>query len=201
MYSTSNISTTTGSCPTVPFCRRVFPEEAIAAKGEIPSPPFLQQIYGAKHGDPVIQKLGDVVLRENRVVVWPNVFQTRLNGFKLDDKEKEGRLRLVTLRLIDPNRRIMSTAMVPCLRGDWWADAVGRTCPALYRLPTEIFQHHIQMIDDGSYPISVDQAESDREDFKQQRELFRQKHTAAKERYDDWDIYGEPGVGDGDDGE
>ncbi|KAI4094909.1 MAG: hypothetical protein LQ344_001954 [Seirophora lacunosa] len=201
IYSTSNISTTTGSYPTVSFRRRVFPEEAIAAKGEITTPPFLPQIYGAKHGDPVIQRLGDVVLRENRVVVWPNVFQTRLNGFKLEDKEKEGHLRLVTLHLIDPNRRIMSTAMVPCQRRDWWADAVRRTSPVLYRLPTEIFQHIIQMIDDGSYPISVDQGERDSDDFKQQRELFRQKHTAAMDGYDDWDFYGEPGVGDGDDGE
>lgn len=201
IYSTSNISTTTGSCPTVSFRRRVFPEEAIAAKGEITTPPFLPQIYGAKHGDPVIQKLGDVVLRENRVVVWPNVFQTRLNKFTLDDKEKEGHLRVATLHLIDPNRRVISTAMVPCQRRDWWADTIRNTCPCLYRLPREVFQHIIEMIDDESYPISVGEGKRDREDFKRERELFRQKHTIAMDGYDEWDFYGEPGVGDIDDGE
>ncbi|KAI4130906.1 MAG: hypothetical protein LQ338_001503 [Usnochroma carphineum] len=198
IYSTSNVSTTTPAAPTLSFRRRIFPEEAIAAKGSITTPPFLPQIYGAKHGDPIIQKLGDVVLRENRVVVWPNVFQTKLNPFELDDKGKDGHLRVLTLHLIDPNRRIMSTAMVPCQRRDWWAEAVGRSYPRLYRLPTEVFDTIISMVDDESYPISVEEGERIRKDFKDERDTFRRKHTEAMEGYEEWDFYGEPGFRDGD---
>ncbi|KAL8774321.1 MAG: hypothetical protein Q9209_001072 [Squamulea sp. 1 TL-2023] len=201
IYSTSNVSAIGASAPTVSFRRRIFPEEAIAAKGQITTPPFLPDIYGAKHGDPVIQTLGDVVLRENRVVVWPNVFQTRLNEFELQDKTKEGHLRILILHLVDPNRRIMSTSMVPCQRRDWWADAIRKACPPLYRLPIEIFQRIMEIMDEDSYPISVDEGERTRRDFVQERETYRRNHTAAMEGYDEWDFYGEPGFEDGVDDE
>lgn len=41
-------------------------------------------------------------------------FSNKVDPFELEDKSKEGRLSMLTLHLIDPNRRIMSTAMVPC---------------------------------------------------------------------------------------
>lgn len=201
IYSCSNVSSTTPTAPTMSFRRRVFPEEAIAAKGEITTPPFLPEIYGAKHGDPVIQTLGDVSLKENRVIVWPNVFQTRLNQFELSDRTKEGHLRLLTLHLVDPNRRIMSTSMVPCQRRDWWAEAVRKCCPQLHRLPIEVYHHIIDIMDDGSYPIPVEVGERMKSEFKQEREMFQRKHTEALEGYDEWDFYGEPGTrGDGGDG-
>ncbi|KAL8917003.1 MAG: hypothetical protein Q9208_008221 [Pyrenodesmia sp. 3 TL-2023] len=196
VYSTSNVSS-----PTISFRRRVFPEEAIAAKGEITTPPFLPEIYGAKHGDPVIQNFGHVALRENRVVVWPNVFQTKLDPVVLEDQSKDGYLRILTLHLIDPNRRIMSTSMVPCQRRDWWADAVRKSCPHLYRLPKEVFDNVVKMIDEESYPISTEEGRRTRDDFMRERETYREKHTEAMEGYDEWDFYGEPGVGDGHDDE
>ncbi|KAI4101987.1 MAG: hypothetical protein L6R37_004652 [Teloschistes peruensis] len=79
IYSTFNISSssTSNSPPTFSFRRRIFQDEAIAAKGEMRTSPSLPEIYGAKHGEPIIQRLGDVALRENRVVVWLNVFQIK----------------------------------------------------------------------------------------------------------------------------
>ena len=64
---------------------------------------------------------------------------------------------MLTLHLIDPNRGIMSTSMVPCQRRDWWADEVRKSWPALYRLPTELYHHIIDMMGDDSYPISVEE--------------------------------------------
>ncbi|KAL8708784.1 MAG: hypothetical protein Q9225_007548 [Loekoesia sp. 1 TL-2023] len=199
IYSASNISNTRPLAPTISFRRRIFPEEAIAAKGSVTTPPFLPEIYGAKHGEPTIQMLGDIVLQENRVVVWPNVFQTRLNQFELEDKGRKGNLKILTLHLVDPNRRIMGSAMVPCQRRDWWADAVRKSCPVLYRLPTELFQHIIKLVVEKSYPISTEEDERVKEDFRKERDTFRQKHTRAVEEYEEWDFYGEPGVGESDD--
>ncbi|KAL8662433.1 MAG: hypothetical protein Q9202_004754 [Teloschistes flavicans] len=199
IYSTSNVSSSSNAPPTLSFRRKIFPEEAIAAKGEITTPPFLPQIYGAKHGDPIIQKLGSVILQDNRVVVWPNVFQTKLDPFELDDQSRQGHLRMLTLHLIDPNRRIMSTAMVPCQRRDWWAEAVRCCWPKLYRLPLEIFARVIELMDDeDAYPISMKEGERMREEFVEEREMFRRKHTEAMEGYEEWDFYGEPGFRDGD---
>ncbi|KAL8803834.1 MAG: hypothetical protein Q9200_006061 [Gallowayella weberi] len=192
IYSMSNVS------PTLSFRRKIFPEEAIAAKGEINTPPFLPQIYGAKHGDPIIQTLGSVSLKENRVVVWPNVFQVKIDPFGINDKHKEGHLRILTLHLIDPNRRCMSTAMVPCQRRDWWAEAVRKSCSVLYRLPLEIFKQILDSIDEEAYPISMAEGERIRENFVRERKEFRKKHTEALEGYEEWDFYGEPGFRDGD---
>lgn len=195
IYSTNNLSPT--NPPTISFRRKIFPEEAIAAKGSIHNPPFLPQIYGARDGDPIIQTLGTVIMRENRVVAWPNVFQTRLNAFKLDDASRPGHYKMLTVHLIDPNRRIMSTSMVPCQRRDWWAEAVRKSCAVLWRLPCELFSAILENVDEGAYPISVEEGERMRAELKEEREQFRRKHTEAMEGYEEWDFYGEPGVGDG----
>lgn len=102
----------------------------------------------------------------------------------------------MTLHLIDPNRRIMSTAMIPCQRRDWWAEAVRHSCPALYRLPLEIFTHIIASMGEDTYPISMAEGERIRKEFVAEREEFCRKHTEAMEGYEEWDFYGEPGVGD-----
>lgn len=105
---------------------------------------------------------------------------------------------MLTLHLIDPNRRIMSTAMVPCQRRDWWAEAVRCCWPKLYRLPLEIFARVIELMDDveDAYPISMKEGERMRKEFVEEREMFRRKHTEAMEGYEEWDFYGEPGFRD-----
>ena len=164
----------------------------MAAKGAIFSPPFLPEIYGAKHGDPAIQTMGYVTLREGRVVVWPNTFQTRLLPFTLDDRSKPGHCRMLTLHLVDPNRPILSTSMVPCQRRDWWAEAVRTSVPAFWRLPKEIFDMVVDRVE--GYPISLDEGRRMRDDFSAERQAFRERHTQAMEEYDEWDFYGEPGA-------
>jgi len=62
--------------------------------------------------------------------------------------------------LIDPNRRVLSTANVPPQRKDWWAPQV-RNIPAFGRLPLEIFEQIIDMVDD--FPINWEDALNIRE--------------------------------------
>ena len=198
IYSTANLCPII--TPSISFRRKIFPEEAIAARGPIRTPPFLPEIYGVHHGDPIIQTLGTVTMRENRIVAWPNVFQTRLNAFKLNDATRPGHLKMLTVHLVDPNRRIMSTSMVPCQRRDWWAEEVRRCCALFWRLPREIFNAIVDRVDEDAYPISREEGERMREEFREERDQFREKHTEAMEGYEEWDFWGEPGVGDGDDG-
>lgn len=173
----------------------MFTEEAIAAKGEIRTPPFLPEIYGAKHGDPAIQTMGNVNLIEGRLVVWPNTFQTHILPFSLDDRFQPGHCRVLTLHLIDPNRRIMSTAAVPCQRRDWWANEIRTSVPELWRLPREVFSSILEAV--GDYPISMEEGLRLRNEFRAERQAFRERHTRAMEEYDSWDFYGEPGAREG----
>ncbi|KAL8953680.1 MAG: hypothetical protein Q9222_000464 [Ikaeria aurantiellina] len=195
VYSTSNLSSI--SPLQLSFRCPIFTEEATAAKGSVFTPPFLPEIYGAKHGDPAIQTLGNVTLREGRVITWPNTFQTRLLPFSLDDQSKPGHCRILTLHLIEPNRRIMSTRMVPCQRADWWAQSIRSSVPVFSRLPTEVFNKIMKSVD--QYPISMEESLRMRDDFRSERERFRDQHTRAMEDYEQWDFYGEPGVGQGED--
>ena len=188
IYSTDNISLS--APPTMSFRRRINPEEAGLAKGYINSPPYAPEIYGAEDGDPVIQRIGDVLLREGRTVVYPNTFQTRLNSFGLDDASKPGYCRILTLHLLDPNRRNMSTAMVPCQRRDWWAREIRQRSPRMRRLPMEIFDKIISMVD--GYPVSVEEAQKIRTEFVAEREEYRKQHTKSMEAYLGWDLESYP---------
>ena len=184
VYSTDNISFS--APPTISFRRRINPEEAGLARGYITSPPYAPEIYGAEDGDPVIQRIGDVVLREGRTVVYPNTFQTRLNSFGLADASKPGHCRILTLHLLDPNRRNMSTAMVPCQRRDWWARKIRQCSPRMRRLPMEIFDKIIGMVD--GYPLSLEEARKIRTRFVEEREEYGKQHTKSMEAYLGWDL-------------
>ena len=157
------------------------PEEANLANGEIQEPPFAPEIYGVQDGDPDVQTLGSVVVRENRVICFPNIFQTRHNPMELVDKSRPGHCKILELHLVDPNRRMMSTAMVPCQRRDWWAQELRQKVPCLRRLPPEIFDQVIEMVDE--YPIGMETAEQIRKEFKAEREESQEKHTKAMLSY------------------
>ena len=62
-----------------------------------------------------------------------------------------------------------------------------------------MFDAIVDKVDEDAYPISREEGERMREEFRDERDQFREKHTEAMERYEEWDFWGEPGVGDGDD--
>ena len=162
----------------------------MAAKDCIEEPPWAPEIYGAQDGDPVIQDIGDVCMRQDRLVTFPNTFQTRLKSFELVDTTKSGNFKFLTLHLIDPNRRIMSTAMVPTQRRDWWANEVRLSCARLWRLPVEIFKMIVDRVDD--YPISEEVGDEIRREFELERKQFQEKHTQAMMDYQTWDLARDP---------
>ena len=168
------------------FRKRVHVEEATIAKDYIQEAPWAPEIYGARHGDAAIQHLGDIHLREARLVTYPNIFQTRLMPFELLDKSKAGHVKLLIVHLIDPQRRIMSTSMVPPQRRDWWAEEVRRTNARLWRLPTEIWDRIVESVED--YPIGMEEGEAIRREFMNERAGYQRKHTEAMMDHGQWDL-------------
>ena len=90
------------------------------------------------------------------------------------------------LHLIDPNRRAMSTGMVPCQRKDWWAHEIRISCAWFWRLPRAVFNLIVDRVED--WPISMEEGEKMRKEFVEEREEFRIRHTAAMEGYQQWDF-------------
>lgn len=133
------------------------------AKDYIQSPPWATDLYGARSGDPVIQHMGDITLTENRSITYPNTFQTRLLPFESTNKSQPGHVKLLMLHLVNPNRRMMSTAMVPPQRPDWWAQEVGAGNPRVSQLPTDVWERIVEMVKD--YPIGMEEGNQLRQDF------------------------------------
>lgn len=86
---------------------------------------FLQAVYGfgpevdSRDNTNVTQNLGRVVCREGRLLTFPNVVQHCVSPFSLADRTKPGHRKIVALFLIDPHRRIISSANVPPQQQDW----------------------------------------------------------------------------------
>lgn len=115
-------------------------------------------LYG---GRPKIQDLGDVVTKQGRMVVFPNVLQHQVQPFELADKTRPGHRKIVALFLVDPAVRVPSTATVPPQQESW------RERSALEaRLPREVSQ---MVYDHLSVPFSLDKAKALREELIKER--------------------------------
>lgn len=184
IYSTSNLSAE--NPPTMSFRCRIHPEESGLADAEIREPPYAPEMYGAKDGDPVLQEMGTLTLRQGRLIVSPNTFQIKLNAFIPEDKARPAHCKILMLHLLDPNRRAMSTSLVPCQRRDWWAEEVRKRCTRFRRLPVELWDRIVEMVD--GWPIGPEEAERLRGEFVEEREGFRERHTKAMVEYAEWDF-------------
>ncbi|KAL8371883.1 hypothetical protein RB595_001608 [Gaeumannomyces hyphopodioides] len=87
-----------------------------------------EQVYGTfVTDDPqsaCLQNYGSVETKQGRLLAFPNVFQHRVSSFRLADPTKPGHRRFVALWLVDPHKRIISTANVPPQQRSWWAESV-----------------------------------------------------------------------------
>ncbi|KAI1089855.1 hypothetical protein F5B19DRAFT_484951 [Rostrohypoxylon terebratum] len=106
---------------------------------------WMEQIYGTSLGcgsSPCLQNYGSVETRQGRLLAFPNVFQHRVSPFRLEDPTKPGHRRFIALWLVDPTRRVISTANVPPQQLDWFLNALGSTNEslqaALEKFPAEL---------------------------------------------------------------
>jgi hypothetical protein len=105
---------------------------------------FLQAVYG--FGDDVrgsgntnvTQDLGGVVCQEGRLLTFPNTVQNRVSPFSLADRSKPGHRKILALFLVDPHRRVISSANVPPQREDWGGQRQQAVNHVLSRLPLEL---------------------------------------------------------------
>ncbi|KAL2256160.1 hypothetical protein VTK26DRAFT_2091 [Humicola hyalothermophila] len=88
---------------------------------------WMQSMYGTLLGggapSACLQNYGSVTTPQGRLLAFPNVFHHRVSGFRLADPTKPGHRRFIALWLVDPFRRIISTANVPPQQADWWAES------------------------------------------------------------------------------
>lgn len=105
---------------------------------------FLQDVYGFPEdvdgsGDwHITQDIGAVICKQGRLLTFPNSVQHRVSPFSLADPSKPGHRKILALFLVDPHRRIISSANVPPQREDWGAEKQEAVGQVLSRLPREL---------------------------------------------------------------
>ncbi|KAK4074422.1 hypothetical protein Purlil1_12962 [Purpureocillium lilacinum] len=82
---------------------------------------WLERVLGTSLGasGSCTQNYGEVETRQGRLIAFPNVFQHRVSSFRLQDPTKPGYRRFIALWLVDPHRRVISTANVPPQQEAW----------------------------------------------------------------------------------
>ena len=72
----------------------------------------------------MVRDLGYVISQEDRVLIFPNTFQHRVDSFELVDKTKKGHRKILCLFVVDPyNDLVVTTKQVPPQQEDWWNDS------------------------------------------------------------------------------
>ncbi|KAH6628146.1 hypothetical protein F5144DRAFT_654177 [Chaetomium tenue] len=109
---------------------------------------WVESIYGTRLGSgrregSNLQSYGSVLTPHGRLLAFPNTLQHRVSGFRLADPTKPGHRRCITLWLVDPMTRIISTANVPPPQHNWWDDSTFGTAPgdkkkAMAGMPAEV---------------------------------------------------------------
>ncbi|KAK1496617.1 hypothetical protein CTAM01_08255 [Colletotrichum tamarilloi] len=98
----------------------------------------LDEIFGLRHKTPSLQKIGSATMREGLVLVYPNVMQQKESAFQLKDPTQPGHRKVLTLYLVDPRVKILSTANVPPQQADWWAAEFTSREGQMKGLPKEV---------------------------------------------------------------
>ncbi|KAK5655115.1 hypothetical protein OQA88_6014 [Cercophora sp. LCS_1] len=158
--------------------RQAMDTEDIIMKPEQNEYHSLESFLGIEQEGPAIQDLGRVLTREGRLLVFPNCLQHQVQPFELIDKSRPGHRKILAMFLIDPNRPILSSAVVPPQRKDWWSDLV-REEGVLATLPNELYDLTVKMIDD--FPLSWEQAVDYRAKLMEERSNKQEKFSEYME--------------------
>ncbi|KAF3181110.1 hypothetical protein TWF788_006611 [Orbilia oligospora] len=136
-----------------------------------------------EEGRPVAQELGSIPTKKNRAIVFPNIFQHRIEPFELVDKTKKGYRRILAFFLCDPSpghEKIPTTKTVPPQQPDVQEAIVKMLCKTgAGKLPVELFQ---EVTKDMLPPISREEAENYKEELMHERVKFRENSPAVTGR-------------------
>ncbi|KAJ1852389.1 hypothetical protein LPJ76_005491, partial [Coemansia sp. RSA 638] len=109
---------------------------------------------GYEGGETLVQNIGGVQAKNGRCIVFPNIYQHQVSGFKLADPTKPGHRKILAFFFIDPTTRIPSTEIVPPQQREWWSETVMER-GAMGRLPELVKEHIGKYVD---FPISMAEA-------------------------------------------
>jgi len=129
------------------------------------------------------QPLGSVLTQGARAIAFPNIYQHRVAPFQLSDRTKPGRRRILVFFLVDPTRRVMSTAQVPPQQREWVEEYARERMYFVLTAHSQLILPLAHMIEDHAldltaHTITLEQAKTDREHLMKERSAFTDKLTS-----------------------
>lgn len=128
----------------------------------------IREVYGIEDEDKMGLEVGGIECIEDRVLVFPNIFQHRVSPFSLADKTKPGHRKILCFFVVDPyNDRVTATDRVPPQQSEWWVEKVSEKESNLTRrLPQELFD---QVLEQVEWPMSLKKAKEVRLELMEER--------------------------------
>ncbi|KAG0044153.1 hypothetical protein BGZ83_010598 [Gryganskiella cystojenkinii] len=128
----------------------------------------VRTMYGLVNNEPMIQHLDAIVTKQDRCIVFPNIYQHQVQPFELEDKTKAGSRKILVFFLVNPQSPILSTTHVPPQQMDW-ALSVGLLEEIKSRLPPEL----VKRVEDYlEWPMSLKEAKEHRLKLMEERKYF-----------------------------
>ncbi|KAJ5375552.1 Protein of unknown function DUF4246 [Penicillium concentricum] len=142
---------------------------------------FGEDVEGNGSNRDITQSLGAISCKEGRLLTFPNTVQHRVSPFSLADPSKPGHRKILALFLVDPHRRIISSANVPPQREDWAHERQSAVNQALADLPLEL-QNIVQ--GDLEPLVTMEKAKEYRLELMEERGLRSDKQNECFEEGD-----------------
>ncbi|EMT70729.1 hypothetical protein FOC4_g10009197 [Fusarium odoratissimum] len=125
----------------------------------------IERVFAIDPGADLLQNIGSVLTRQDRMLFFPNVYQHHVSPFELADKSRPGHRKILALFLVDPQVPIISTANVPPQQRDWWAEGLLKN-DRFNNLPPELTR---MVVDNLDFPIDLEDAKKIREELMAER--------------------------------
>eukprot|EP00803_Ostreobium_quekettii_P000769 evm.model.scf_646.7 EVM.evm.TU.scf_646.7 scf_646:71708-73257(-) len=132
----------------------------------------VMRVYGMENEGPLNQNLGSVITVGGRCLAFPNMLQHRVTPFCLKDATQPGYRKILVFFLVDPCRRVLSTATVPPQQRGWLKMEIAVALRGIF--PQTITDRVSKAMD---WPVRLEEAKRHREELMKERKFFVNEAT------------------------
>ncbi|KAF9127978.1 hypothetical protein BGW39_005454 [Mortierella sp. 14UC] len=127
----------------------------------------VKQMYDLVNDGPLVQYLDGVITKQDRCLVFPNIYQHQVQPFSLQDPTKPGSRKILVFFLVNPEEPTLSTTNVPPQQKEWAGEDYVQVVAK--KLPPELV-HEIDLLVD--WPMEMEEAKKHREELMKERKFF-----------------------------
>ncbi|OAJ45438.1 hypothetical protein BDEG_28578 [Batrachochytrium dendrobatidis JEL423] len=124
--------------------------EAVSRFDERASDMYWRDVYDIDQESPQNQYIGSLELPNGRCAVYPNRYQHKEQSFELADPTQPGHCKILTFFVVNPSRRIVSTAHVAPQQPQWYNSSLDKAC-----IPPELWNDITQYIQGVQSPTEA----------------------------------------------